>query len=379
MALTAQGRKVEAFAGLAALALIAVGCIIVLRPFLTALAWALILVFVTWPLYLRVQRLVGGHATAAAAVMTTILTVALLVPMLAVGSGVTENAIRSADEIHRALAAGLPDAPPWLAKVPLVGPDLEAQWNAIDDAGLVEAARGLIGPASQWMLRIGARIGSGLIELTLSVVAAFFFYRDGAAASRRIAAIAQRLGGERAHRLMTVAESTTKGVVYGIIGTALAQATLAAVGLWLAGIPAWLFLGFITFFISIVPPGAPLVWLPATVWLIYNDQIGWGIFMGAWGLFVVSGIDNFLKPYFISRGSAMPLLLVILGVFGGALAFGFLGVFLGPIFLAVGYTLIREWSTFEVSADEAGAALAAPGTVPKRTPQDEDGNARSGR
>ncbi len=157
---------------------------------------------------------------------------------------------------------------------------------------------------------------------------------------------------------MRVAEGTTKGVVYGVIGTALAQATLAAIGLWIAGIPAWLFLGFITFFVSIVPPGAPLIWLPATAWLVYNDQIGWAIFMGVWGFFVVSGIDNFLKPYFISRGSAMPLLLVLLGVFGGALAFGFLGVFLGPIFIAVGYTLVREWSAFEAPP---GDSVVLPG------------------
>lgn len=383
--MTSQGRRVQAGAGLAALAVIAIGCVIVLRPFLTALAWALILVFVTWPLYLRVQKLVGGRPTVAAAVMTLVLSVALLIPMFAVGSGVTESAIRSVNQIQSAIAGGLPEAPAWLADVPLVGPDLVEQWNTVDDARIADVARGLVRPASQWVLQIGARIGSGLIELTLSVVAAFFFYRDGAAASQRIAALAQRLGGERAHRLMSVAEGTTKGVVYGVIGTAMAQATLAAVGLLIAGIPAWLFLGFITFFISIVPPGAPLIWLPATAWLVYNDQIGSAIFMGVWGFFVVSGIDNFLKPYFISRGSAMPLLLVLLGVFGGALAFGFLGVFLGPIFLAVGYTLVREWSAIEAAPDASpgvgpsdGAALPAMPRAGEARGRYDEGSARSG-
>lgn len=376
MAPTEQGRRVEAVAGLAALALIAIGCIIVLRPFLTALAWALILVFVTWPLYLRVQRLVGGRATVAAAVMTAVLAVALLVPMFAVGSGLTESAIRSVNEVQAVIASGLPEPPAWLADVPVVGPDLVEQWKGVDNARIADTARSLIGPASQWVLRIGGRIGGGLIELTLSVVAAFFFYRDGVAAGKRLTALAQRLGGERAHRLMRVAEGTTKGVVYGVIGTALAQATLAAIGMWIAGIPAWLFLGFITFFVSIVPPGAPVIWLPATAWLVYRDEIGWAIFMGVWGLLVVSGIDNFLKPYFISRGSAMPLLLVLLGVFGGALAFGFLGVFLGPIFLAVGYTLVREWSALDGPARD-GAALPPPPTVAAQAPQ-EAGSARSG-
>lgn len=377
MAATEQGRRVEALAGLVALTFIAVGCIIVLGPFLTALAWALILVFVTWPLYLRIQRLVGGRPTVAAALMTVVLAVALLIPMFAVGSGLTESAIRSVNQVQGVIAAGLPEPPAWLADIPVIGPDLAKQWNAVDDARIADTAHSLIGPASQWVLRIGGRIGSGLIDLTLSVLAAFFFYRDGAAASIRLTALAQRLGGERAHRLMRVAEGTTKGVVYGVIGTALAQATLAAIGLWIAGIPAWLFLGFITFFVSIVPPGAPLIWLPATAWLVYNDQIGWAIFMGIWGFFVVSGIDNFLKPYFISRGSAMPLLLVLLGVFGGALAFGFLGVFLGPIFLAVGYTLVREWSAFEAPPGDGAVLPAPPAAVAARAPHD-DGNARSG-
>jgi predicted PurR-regulated permease PerM len=377
VASTAQGRRVEAIAGLAALVFVAVGCFIVLRPFLTSLAWALILVFVTWPLFLRIEDLVGGRTTLAAALMTLILAVALLIPMFMVGSGLTDSAIRAADQVQRLVSSGLPEPPGWLADVPLFGPDLAERWHGIDDAQIAETVRGFIRPVSQWALRLGARVGSGLVELTLSVVAAFFFFRDGVAASKRMAAFIERLAGNRAQRLMSVAENTTKGVVYGVIGTALAQATLAAIGLWIAGIPAWLFLGFITFFVSIVPPGAPLVWLPATAWLVYNDEVGWAIFLGVWGFFVVSGIDNFLKPYFISRGSAMPLLLVLLGVFGGALAFGFLGVFLGPIFLAVGYTLLKEWSSLEIRQDTSDAAPAPPAGPPSAAPQDE-GSARSG-
>lgn len=375
MASSALGRRVEAIAGLAALALLAVGCFIVLRPFLTALIWALILVFVTWPLFMRIEELVGGRTNLAAALMTAILAVALIIPMLAVGTGLAENATRLFDQLQALAAEGPPDPPSWLSDVPLVGPQLLEQWREVDSARIAEAIRGLIRPVSQWALGIAGRIGSGLLDLTLSVFAAFFFYRDGVVASKRMAAFAERLAGDRAQRLMTVAENTTKGVVYGVIGTALAQASLAAIGLWIAGIPNWLILGFVTFFVSIVPPGAPLVWLPATLWLFYTGQYGWGVFMGIWGFFVVSGIDNFLKPYFISRGSAMPLLLVFLGVLGGALSFGFLGVFLGPILLAVGYTLVREWSAIKRGADRDDGE-AAPIVPPLAQ---DDGSARSGR
>jgi predicted PurR-regulated permease PerM len=133
-------------------------------------------------------------------------------------------------------------------------------------------------------------------------------------------------------------------VVYGVIGTALAQATLQGLGLWLAGVPAAFFLGFLTFFLGFVPIGPPLIWLPAAAWLLYNGAIGWGLFLIGWGFLVVSGADNVLRPYLISRGSKLPLLLVFFGVLGGLFAFGFLGLFLGPTLLAIGYVLFQEWS-----------------------------------
>ena len=375
MASTALGRRVEAIAGLAALALLALGCFIILQPFLTALVWALILVFVTWPLFMRIEDAVGGRTNLAAGLMTAILAVTLIVPMLAIGTGLAENATRLFDQVQALAAEGPPEPPSWLSDVPLVGPQLLEQWREVDSARIAETIRGLIRPVSQWALAIAGRIGSGLFDLTLSVLAAFFFYRDGVAASKRMAVFVERLAGDRAQRLMTVAENTTKGVVYGVIGTSLAQATLAAIGFWIAGIPNWLILGFVTFFVSIVPPGAPLVWLPVTLWLLYSGEYGWGLFMGIWGFFGISGIDNFLKPYFISRGSAMPLLLVFLGILGGALAFGFLGVFLGPILLAVGYTLVREWSAIKTEA--VAGELDQPAAAP--APAQDEGSARSGR
>ncbi|MGZ9033722.1 MAG: AI-2E family transporter, partial [Rhodospirillales bacterium] len=158
----------EAIAGLAALALLAVGCFIVLRPFLTALIWALILVFVTWPLFMRIEELVGGRTNLAAALMTAILAVALIIPMLAVGTGLAENATRLFDQLQALAAAGPPEPPSWISDVPLVGPQLLEQWREVDSARIAEAIRGLIRPVSQWALGIAGRIGSGLLDLTLS-------------------------------------------------------------------------------------------------------------------------------------------------------------------------------------------------------------------
>ena len=176
------------------------------------------------------------------------------------------------------------------------------------------------------------------------MIAAFFFFRDGAYGARRLRVLVDKVAGPRGRHLLDVAERTMIGVVYGILGTALAQGALAAIGLWLAGVPGALFLGLLTTLLSFIPFGPPAVWLPATIYLFSVDRIEWGIFMGLWGFLVVSTVDNIIRPYFISLGSALPLLLVYLGVLGGIVAFGFLGLFIGPTLLAIAYTIVREWT-----------------------------------
>lgn len=215
------------------------------------------------------------------------------------------------------------------------------------------------GPATQWLIGLGTKLGRGVLDLALSVVAAFFFFRDGAYGARRLKVLLERVAGARGHRLLDVAETTINGVVYGMLGTALAQGALAAFGLWLSGVPGALFLGLLTSLLSFVPMGPPMVWFPATLWLFSTGEIEWGVFMGLWGFLVVSTVDNVIRPYFISLGSALPLLLVLLGVLGGIVAFGLLGVFIGPTLLAVGYTLLREWSHSEQLEQRADDPVAA--------------------
>jgi predicted PurR-regulated permease PerM len=125
---------------------------------------------------------------------------------------------------------------------------------------------------------------------------------------------------------------------------------LTALGLWLAGVPQVLLLGFLTFLMALTPIGAPLVWFPAAIWLFYHGATGWAVFLVLWGIFIVGGADNIIRPYFISRGSDLPFVLVFLGVLGGTLAFGFLGLFLGPTLLATGYEIVRDWAQIDSPA-----------------------------
>jgi predicted PurR-regulated permease PerM len=176
----------------------------------------------------------------------------------------------------------------------------------------------------------------------MSLLIAFFLYRDGVTAAQRFTQATERLAGEEARRLIDLAGRTVRGVVYGILGTALAQSVVAGVGFAIAGVPRAGLLALLTFFLSIVPIGPPLVWIPAAVWLYFNESLGWAVFMIAWGM-LVSSVDNVIKPMIISKGSDIPFILILFGVLGGALAFGFIGVFLGPTLLAVGFRLLKQW------------------------------------
>jgi predicted PurR-regulated permease PerM len=338
--------RIEQIVVISLLLILAIGCFVVLRPFLSALLWALILCFSTWPLYAWLVRALGGRRTLAAGLMTLLVAAVFILPPVAVGSSLADSVAKVAGMFRTLLEQGPPDPPYWVLDLPLVGPLLHGYWQELEQLGTgwTTELQPYLDTARDLLLSTGVTLGEAVLQLGLSVLAAFFFFRDGAEGARRLSAAFERLVGERAQKLLEVAGGTIKGVVYGIIGTAIAQGSLQALGLWLAGVPAALFLGFLTFFLSFVPMGPALVWLPATAWLFYKGALGWGVFLALWGFFVVSGVDNVLKPYLISRGSNLPLILVFLGVLGGVLAFGFLGVFLGPTLLALGYTLLQEWS-----------------------------------
>jgi predicted PurR-regulated permease PerM len=194
-----------------------------------------------------------------------------------------------------------------------------------------------------WLLDYSLDIGQGVLQLSLSVFIAFFFYRDGEYMAQSFASGFRRIAGEHTQHLLAVVGGTIKGVVYGLLGTSVAQGVLAGLGFKLAGVPSAFLLGLLTFFLSFIPGGAPVVWITVTVWLFYSGATGWGIFMTLWGFTCVFVVDNVLRSYLISRDARLPFALVFMGIIGGILAFGFIGLFIGPTLLATGYCLTREF------------------------------------
>ena len=357
-------QRIEQIVVIALLVILAVGCLTVLRPFLSALLWALILSFSSWPLYAWLLQRLKGRRSLAALLMTLLVAGVFILPLAAAGAGLADSVAKVGSMVAVLLRAG----PAWSAPLggraahhrPATGGTL-ARARALG-AGWTAELQPYLDAALDWLLSLGVSMGEAILQVSLGVLAAFFFFRDGAEGTRRLGVAVERLGGLRAQRLLAVAASTVRSVVYGVIGTALAQATLQGLGLWLAGVPAAFFLGFLTFFLSFVPLGPPMVWLSAAAWLLYNEAFGWGLFLIGWGFFVVSGVDNVLRPYLISRGSKLPLLLVLFGVLGGLMAFGFLGIFLGPTLLGLGYVLFQEWTGGPQRATTEPSAAAAAAT-----------------
>jgi predicted PurR-regulated permease PerM len=332
---------------------VAVGCIAVLYPFFSALLWAGILVFTTWPLHEWLRTRLRLRATVSALVMVGLTAVVLVLPiaLAAPASGDDVNQLRHAVEAW--LRGGLPMSPDWLRDVPLVGPSVADLWDhwAADIGAFLEALRPLFGILLEGGLSLVLGIANGVLMFLLALFVAFFFYVYGDPIAARLRLLLHRVAGDQADRLVELTGATVRGVVYGIVGTAVVQGILTAFGLWMSGVPRPLLLGTIAGLLSVLPIGAPVVWIPAALWLLGTGHIAWGIFLGVYGVVAVSGADSLIRPWFIARGAHLPFMLTILGVLGGALAFGLLGIFLGPVLLGVGYTLMNEWVKQEVAEE----------------------------
>lgn len=333
-------------------------CLWVLAPFWSALFWAAVLAFASWPLMRGLTRLLRGREATAAGVLTLGWMLLVAGPLIWLGFNLADRVRTTLDLLRDLQVDGLPDPPLWLGQVPLFGGQLVQLWNTLDTRGaaLFAALKPYMGEVGNWLLARSAQIGGGVLELVLSLVLVFFFYRDGPRLAEYTRRLLERLMNGRADHYLELVAGTVQRVVNGVIGTAAAQAVLAFIGLLIAGVPGALVLGILTFVLSLIPMGPPLVWIPASAWLIWQGHYGMGVFLAIWGLVVISGVDNVLKPYLISRGGNLPLVVVLLGVFGGILAFGFMGLFLGPTLLAVAWSLIGDWI-----ANHPQRSLPSPG------------------
>ena len=337
---------IQAAIAIAAMGLLLLGCVLVLVPFFSAILWAIILSLSTWGIFCRLKHLLHESSSLAALVMILLLAAIVVVPFIIVGSSLADNVAAVIQVIRHVIETGPPAPPQWVNGLPLIGPHINEYLAhlASDRAAQQDLLHSLVHPLRSFALDLGKALGHGVVEISLSLVVCFFLYRDGEAAAARLETAAYRVAGDRGRHLLELARVTVAGVVNGILGTSLIQGVSGGIGFWIAGVPGAFLLGFATFVLSFIPMAPALLWLPAAGWLYHENSTGWAIFLVVWSAVTGSLIEHVLKPVIIARTGGTPFLIVIFGVLGGAIAFGFIGVFIGPTLLAVGYGLIDEWS-----------------------------------
>ena len=330
---------------------IAIGCVLVLRPFVSAILWAAILVFTTWPVFEAARLRLRLRRSVVAALMVTLTAVVIVLPVAVAVPSSAGDLGRLRAALESSLAGGLPDAPPWLFAIPLFGRALGDLWNywVADLSAMFEALRPYLGFVIENAFAVLLAIGNGVLMFAFALFMAFFLFVNGEPIAARLRLLLQRIAGAQADRLIVVTGLTVRGTVYGLLGTAVVQGILTVIGLEAAGVPRAALLGALAGMVSVLPIGAPVIWIPAAIWLMSTGHLGWGIALAIWGFVVISGADSVIRPWFIAKGAHLPFLLTVLGVLGGALAFGLLGIFLGPVLLGVGFTLVNEWALPEPS------------------------------
>lgn len=318
---------------------------IILRPFLAAAVWATMIVVATWPLMLAAQARLWRKRWLAVAAMTAALLLVFLLP-LALGIGTIVSHLDEIRDGARLLAdLRVPPPPDWVAALPLAGERLAAAWREVAaDGG--KGVLAWIAPHAGTVLKwFGAQLGGLgviLVQFLLTVVIAAILYAAGEQAGRNASRFGRRLAGERGEEAVRLAAQAIRGVALGVVLTALAQSVLGGIGLAVAGIPAAPLLTAVMFMLCLAQLGPLLVLAPAVIWLYWSGDALWGTLLLAWTALVAS-LDNFLRPVLIRQSADLPLLLIFAGVIGGLISLGVVGIFVGPVVLAVAYTLFEAW------------------------------------
>lgn len=340
-----RDRFVERVILLALLAFLVFACLQIVGPFVGPILWGIIIAVATWHPYRWLANHLGGRRKLAAVIVSVALLLILVVPIALLVSSLAEGVSAVAGLLRDLTTLRLPEPPAWLNDIPVIGITLDERWREamVDLPASLQRLQPYIGTAAGYGLSFGAGLGFAVLEFLIAIIMAAILLVTGEAAVLVLQRFVLRVGGKHHLGLLGVAAQTIRGVAAGIIFTAFIQAVLLVFGLVVVGAPGPVVLGFLTFFLLVLQLPNWLVWVPVVVWLGYKGSTGYAIFLAVWGTFVVSTIDNFIRPYLISQGAKLPLLLIFVGVIGGLFAYGFIGLFVGATLLGLGYTIFHSW------------------------------------
>jgi predicted PurR-regulated permease PerM len=319
----------------------------VISPFIVPIVWAAILAYVSWPAYEWILRKLGGRTTLAALVTTTLVSAAVIVPFAWLAVVLRIELIRGYHDMQVLFSGGGLHLPPAVLKLPWIGDQLRdlSERVAQDPHALGLELRKLTDRSFDQVAHIIGDVSRNAVKLGLAVLSLFFVYRGGERFAAQLARALERVLGPRVDNYLTAIGQTVKAVIYGLGLAALVQGVLAGLGYWIAGVGAPIFLAALTTVLGIIPFAAPLLWGGVGVWLIVSGHTVPGVGLLIWGTIVIGWTDHFVRPLLISRGAQIPFMIVLFGVLGGLTAFGLVGLFLGPVILAVLLAVWREWLT----------------------------------
>jgi predicted PurR-regulated permease PerM len=329
----------------------------IVLPFLSATIWATMIVISTWPLLIRLQSKLRGRRGFATAVMTGVMLLVLVIPLGLAFGALAGNMDTIVAKVHSLRTLQLPPPPDWVARIPIKGPELSAEWQqaATEGPGSLSARISpYLGRALRWFASRVGGVGGMILQFLLTVVISAILYVNGETAARGVRRFANRLAGLNGDKAAVLAAATIRAVALGVIVTAIVQTMIASAGLVIASIPGTGLLAAAVLISCLVQLGPLLVMLPVVAWKFYSgDSVGGFVVLGF--ALVAQIIDNFLRPLLIRRGADLPLLLIFTGVIGGVIGLGVMGIFVGPVILAVTYVLLREWVERQPEAEEKSA------------------------
>jgi len=356
----ALNRALEIAVRIGLLALLLAWCFQIVRPFLDLVAWGMIIAVATYPVYQRLEASLGERRGLAATLFTLILLALLIGPTIMLAGTLAGGA----HQFAHALSTGtlsVPPPPEEIAGWPLVGVPLERLWNlaSVNLQAALHEFEPQIKSLGLRVLSAAADTSLGILQFMAAIVVAGVLQAHASRGGQVAQVIASRLGGERGMQLMDLAQATVRGVARGILGVALIQSLLAGIGFLAVGLPAAGFLALLCFLLAVVQIGPILVLIPSVIYVFSTSNSVTAVVFLVWCVFVAL-IDNVLKPLLLGHGAKVPMVVIFVGAIGGLLASGIIGLFVGSVVLALGYSLLVAW--LEQGRDQgASAGHGSPG------------------
>jgi len=333
----------------------------ILRPFLTSIIWATIIVVATWPLLLKLQKILWGRRGYAVTLMMLMLLMIIVAPLFTAITAIALKMDDIASWVESLSEFSIPPPPEWVKSIPLAGDKLAGQWKYYASLTPGELASLLTPYASAvllWFMNHAGSVAGVMVQFLLTAIVSGVLYTGGEKAAAGVRAFGRRLAGNRGEEVMILAAKATRGVALGVVVTALVQTALSGAGLFISGVPAAPVLTAAVFVLCLAQLGPVLVLLPSVAWLYWKGDPLWGTFLLVFSIFAAT-IDNFLRPMLIKKGVDLPLTMIFAGVIGGLIAMGVIGLFIGPVVLAVTQTLLKSWVYTEDGSEAQSGADAA--------------------